>query len=191
MTDIDTDVIVVGDGPAGLSAALFLAKNGMEVDVYGQDETFLHDALLRNYLGVEEMTGSDFIEVARRQVERFGAGLHDAEVQAAEALDGDGGGFRVRTADGDERTARYLVLATGPARELAEALGAAFDGDVVETDENGRTSLDGLYACGWTSRGEKIQAAISVGTGAAVGLDILSREAGKPVHDFDVPEDGD
>lgn len=186
MVDSDTDVIVVGDGPAGLSAALFLAKNGLDVDVFGQDETFLHDALLLNYLGIEEMTGSKFIEVARRQVQGFGARFHDDEVEEAEAL--EDGGFAVRTAGGDGTTARYLVLATGPARELAEALGAAMEGDVVQTDRDGRTSVEGLYACGWTARGDKIQAAISVGTGAACGLDILSREAGEAVRDFDVPE---
>ena len=32
-------VLVVGDGPGGLSAALFLAKNGMDVAVFGQNTT--------------------------------------------------------------------------------------------------------------------------------------------------------
>ena len=65
---MDRDVIVVGDGPGGLSAALFLAKAGKSVVVYGQDNTAMHAALLKNYLGIPEMTGSDFQTIARDQV---------------------------------------------------------------------------------------------------------------------------
>jgi flavin-dependent dehydrogenase len=36
------DVIVIGDGPGGLSAALFLAKNKMDVVVFGEDKTAMH-----------------------------------------------------------------------------------------------------------------------------------------------------
>jgi thioredoxin reductase (NADPH) len=63
------DAIVIGDGPGGLSAALFLAKSGLEVSVYGQDKTAMHWALLKNYLGLPEVHGSEFQKVARKQVE--------------------------------------------------------------------------------------------------------------------------
>ena len=48
-------VNIVGDGPGGLSAALFLAKNGHEVVVYGQDKTAMHYAELHNYLGIDRI----------------------------------------------------------------------------------------------------------------------------------------
>jgi flavin-dependent dehydrogenase len=35
-------IIVVGDGPAGLAAALFLSRNGQDVVVYAQDQTAMH-----------------------------------------------------------------------------------------------------------------------------------------------------
>lgn len=178
-------VVVIGDGPAGLSAALFLAKLDAEVEVFGQDETLMHKAYLYNYLGIEEISGTDFMAVGRRQVERFGARIHDVPVSAIEPGDG---GFSVRADDGATYDADYVVLASGKKRELATALGLEVDEDGgVAADRNGRTAVDKVYCVGWTSRTAKIQAIISAGDGAAAALDILSREAGKDIHDFDVP----
>ena len=67
-----TDVLIVGDGPAGLSAALFLAKNEMSVKVFGQDQTLMHKAVVYNYLGIPDITGSEFQKISRQQVEKFG-----------------------------------------------------------------------------------------------------------------------
>ena len=75
-----SDVLIVGDGPAGLSAALFLAKDEMSVKVFGQDQTLMHKAMVYNYLGIPEITGSEFQKVSRQQVEKFGAELLDGEV---------------------------------------------------------------------------------------------------------------
>ena len=64
-------VIIVGDGPAGLSAALFLSKKGMDVTVIGKNETAMHYAMLYNYLGIEAITGTDFQNIARKTGKRF------------------------------------------------------------------------------------------------------------------------
>ncbi|MFB6308777.1 MAG: NAD(P)/FAD-dependent oxidoreductase, partial [Haloarculaceae archaeon] len=180
-----TDVIVVGGGPAGLSAALFTAKNGLETVVYDTDETWLHSAHLFNYLGIESVDGTEFVEGAREQVEGFGAERRAAEVTAVEAT---GDGFAVETADG-EATGSYLVLATGADRDLAEELGCAFDDDVVDVDVTMETSVADAYATGAMVRAEEWQAIISAGDGAAAALNILSKEKGEHFHDFDTPED--
>ena len=180
------DVIIIGDGPGGLSAALFLAKKKLDVIVIGQDKTFMHKAMLYNYLGLPGITGSEFQKVARAQVQAFGTQIVDAEVKSAEK---SGAGFAVTTADGQQHQSRYLVLATGPNMPLAEGLGLVKDKSVVAADPFGRTSVDKLYALGWGVRGKKIQAIISAGDGAAVALDILSAEKGEELHDFDVVEE--
>ncbi len=56
------------------------------------------------------------------------------------------------------------------------------------SDRSGRTSVDGLYVVGWSTRLKKIQAIISAGDGACAALDILSARAGEDMHDFDVVE---
>jgi len=80
-----THVAVVGGGPAGLSAALFTAKNGLETTVFDTDDTWLHSAHLFNYLGVNSMDGDAFLGVARDQVDDTGAERHETEVTGVES----------------------------------------------------------------------------------------------------------
>jgi thioredoxin reductase (NADPH) len=179
--------IVIGDGPGGLSAALFLAKKGVKVDVFGKNETAMHSAMLYNYLGIPAMTGSEFQRTAREQVASFGARLHDQRVSALEQVDG---GFAVVTEDGARYTGQYVVIAEGKGMKLAASLGLSKSEGGVEVDQNGRTAIDGLYVVGRTTRINRSQAIISAGAGATAALDILAREAGKDVRDYDtVPED--
>jgi len=181
-----SDVIVVGGGPAGLSAALFAAKNGLDTDVFDTDGTWMHKAHLFNYLGVGSVDGSAFMETARAQVDAFGVERHDAEVTDVST---DGDGFAVSTEDGDHE-ASYLVLATGANRDLAESLGCAFtDEDVVDVDVTMETSVEDAYATGAMVRAEEWQAVISAGDGAAAALNVLTKEKGEHFHDFDVPDD--
>lgn len=178
------DVIVIGDGPGGLSAALFLAKKGLSVTVFGQDETAMHAAKLYNYLGIPEILGSAFQRVAREQVAACGAELR---AEAVEGIEQDGEGFRVR-AGGTDHEARYLVLSEGKKPRLAPALGIEVGTDGVQVDRNGRTSVDRVYAVGRMARPGRSQAIISAGDGAAAALDILAREKGKAAFvDWDVP----
>ena len=181
-----SDVIVVGGGPAGLSAALFAAKNGLETTVFDTDGTWMHSAHLFNYLGVGSVDGTAFMETARAQVDAYGVERHDAEVTGVST---DGDGFVVSTED-DEFEARYLILATGAKRGLAESLGCAFtDEDVVDVDVTMETSVEGAYATGAMVRAEEWQAVISAGDGAAAALNVLTKERGEHFHDFDTPDD--
>ena len=176
-------ILIVGDGPGGLSAALFLAKMGVEVDVFGKDETPMHKAMLYNYLGIPEMTGPEFQRVSREQVSKFGATLHDVKITEVQHNDGS---FAVQTETGERHEGTHLILACGPKKQFAEALGlkAGEEGN-IHVERNGQTEIKGLYAIGWTTRANKIQAIISAGDGATAALEILSEKVGKGVHDFD------
>jgi len=176
-------ILIVGDGPAGLSAALLLAKRQQAVRVFGLNKTPMHTALLRNYLGLPSITGTRFQALARQQVRDVGAELVEQEVVAAHRREA---GFRLHTADGQCHEGDYLILASGPVPKLAQQVGLSLaDANSVQADTHGRTEVDRLYAVGWAARPQKIQAIIAAGDGAAAALDILSREAGQDVHDFD------
>jgi thioredoxin reductase len=180
-------VIVVGGGPAGLSAALFAQKNGQDVTVFDTDETWLHKAHLFNYLGVGSQDGSAFLETAREQVDAFGVDRQQG-VEVTDVTE-SGDGFTVTTADG-EHDADYVVLATGANRDLAESLGCEFtEDDVVDVDVTMETSVADAYATGAMVRAEEWQAVISAGDGAAAALNVLTKEEGEHFHDFDTPAD--
>lgn len=174
-------VLIVGDGPTGLSAALLLAKTGFDVTVVGNNETPVHKAHLHNVLGIDDAAGPHYVSAAREQAERFGARLVQADVERVEAT---GDAFRARTSEGTF-DGEFLVLATGFSG-LVEGLDLERGEDGVRIDLHGRTSRDKVYAGGSLARGMRSQVATSIGDGAAIAIDILSRVKGKPSHDYDV-----
>jgi thioredoxin reductase (NADPH) len=179
------DVIVIGDGPGGLSAALFLARGGKDVVVFGQDKTAMHWALLHNYLGLPEIHGSEFQRIGRAQVTAHGAVLRDDRI---DTLARDGEEFVATTEAGQTLRAKYVVLSEGKSPRLALMLGLAHDAATgVRTDRNGATEIPGVYVVGRLARPGRSQAIISAGDGASAAIDILSREKGEDVTDWESP----
>jgi thioredoxin reductase (NADPH) len=179
------DVIVIGDGPGGLSAALFLAKNGKDVVVFGQDKTAMHWAMLHNYLGIPQVHGSEFQKTARAQVTDKGGTIRDERIESVEKT---ATGFTVRTEGGESLTSKYLVLSEGKSPRLSTMLGLQHDPATgVRTDKHSHSDVEGVYVVGRLSRPGRSQAIISAGDGAAAAVDILSREKGESFTDWDSP----
>lgn len=106
------DVVVIGGGPAGLTAALYLARARyrvlvVEKEQFGGQITITDEVV--NYPGVERTNGKTLTETMRKQAQSFGAEFLLAEVESL-SLDGDI--KTVRTSRGELRCFGIL-LATG------------------------------------------------------------------------------
>ena len=181
------EIAIIGDGPGGLSAALFLAKAGHTVRVYGEDKTVMHYAYLYNYLGIPDVSGTEFQRRARAQVAALGVELVDDPATSVVAA---GERFSVTT-EGGALEVDYLVLSEGKRAPLAASLGLATEDGRVVVDRNGRSSRAGVYVVGRSARPTRSQAIISAGDGAVAALDILASIEGADVQDWDSPPKGD
>jgi thioredoxin reductase (NADPH) len=130
----ESDVVVVGAGPAGLGAAVYAASDGLttaameRIATGGQAGT---SSRIENYLGFPGgISGADLAERAVPQAGKFGARIIvSAEITR---LESGGGQHRVTLADGGSVVARAVVLAMGARyRRLAVPGIESFEGNGV------------------------------------------------------------
>ncbi len=107
------DIVIVGGGPAGLTAALYGARAMRRTVVFEHRVTggqIALTSLVENYPGYADgVNGYELAESMRQQAERYGAELRAERVTQIQTAEG---GFRVVMSDGDF-LARAVILASG------------------------------------------------------------------------------
>ena len=123
------DVVIVGCGPAGISASLYVARAGLKCVVIGKDGGALAKAeKIENYYGLETViSGSELVEIGKKQAEKLGVALISDEVVG---VNWDGN-YKVETISG-EFSGKALILAVGSQRNKAKIEGISdFEGQGV------------------------------------------------------------
>ena len=107
------DLIIVGAGPSGLSAAIYSKRAGLSVAIFegnnvGGQVSTAH--IIENYPGFKSVSGFDLIMSMYDQVESLGAEFIYEKVNHIEK---DGNIFKVNTLDGNTFESKAVILATG------------------------------------------------------------------------------
>ena len=152
------DVVVVGGGAAGLSAALVLGRSRRRVLVL--DDGHPRNAAsghVQGYLTRDGATPSDLLEAGRDEVRRYGVQIRTGR---AESLlpESAPGWIDVRLRDGTTERARRVVVATGLRDELPDVPGLA--------ERWGRDVLHCPYCHGWEVRDEPLVVIATTATDA-------------------------
>ena len=202
MTDastVDRDVVVVGGGVAGLSAAVFTARQGLDTLVVDPGESILRrNAHLENFPGFPlGVNARQLLDLLAEQAENAGADRLDARVTRVAVVESDDDGrggdarFAVTTDGGDRIRTRYVVAATKNEvgyLDGVDGVGILDRGKAyVDVDERGRTGVDGLYAAGRLAE-KPHQAAVCAGHGAEVAVTLLEDDDAPFYHDWVAPE---
>jgi len=136
------DLIIVGSGPAGLSAAVYAASEGLRtlvVDEGGIGGQIRSSSLIRNYLGFPRgVSGARLAEQAHEQASIFGASF--VFMHRVEELTRSGDRLEIVLSDGRRVAAGAVILATGaayrrlgvPSLEALTGAGVFYGGPVSE-----------------------------------------------------------
>jgi thioredoxin reductase len=159
------DVIVIGAGPAGLSAALMLGRSRRRVLVCdtGKPRNAASRAM-HGYLTRDGIAPPEFLRIAREQLAEYDCvELRDVAVTDAEC--DDGGRFHVRLATGERADARKLLIATGVIDNVPTIPGFA--------ELYGRSVFHCPYCDGWEVRDQAIAVYGRGARGYGLSLELL------------------
>lgn len=117
MTSSPRDVIIIGSGPAGYTAAVYAARAGLEPIVFAGAITaggaLMNTTDVENYPGFADgVLGPDLMEKMQAQAERFGAEVRFEDVASVQL---EGPVKTLTNDEGEEFSARTIILATGSA----------------------------------------------------------------------------
>lgn len=114
------DVIVIGNGPAGISAAIYTLRANLKTAVIGKDGGALEKTdIIQNYYGIEQISGKELVSNGINQAKKLGAEYINEEVVALESKDNI---FKVVT-NLNEYLAKAVVIATGALRNVSSING--------------------------------------------------------------------
>jgi thioredoxin reductase len=142
----EVDVLVVGGGPAGLSAALTLGRSRRSVVVVDDGAPRNAPAsAMHAFLTRDGTPPAELLALGRDEVSRYGVELREARAVTATRLEGR---FRVGLDDGSTVSTRQLMVTTGLVDELPEVDGLA--------ERWGRDVVHCPYCHGWEVRDQAI-----------------------------------
>lgn len=177
------DTVIVGGGPAGLSAALMLGRCRRNVLVCDLGEPRnRRSRAIHGYLTRDGIGPIAFNELGRAELERYGVEFRCIGVTAARC---DADHFNVTLSDGQEVQGRFLLIATGVVDDLPGIRG--FE------DCYGRSIFHCPYCDGWEQRDRRLVAfgeGKSV-AGLATGLKTWSADVVVCSHGGSVARRGD
>lgn len=162
------DILIVGAGCAGLTAAVYAARAGKRVAVFestsvgGQIAT---SPLVENYPGIASISGLDFSMNLLEQAQSFGAELIPANVYGLRAEGEGADARRILDTDDGEYAAPAVILATGAKHR---PLGLARETEMVGRGVSYCATCDGAFFRG------KTVAVVGGGSAALVSAQALS-----------------
>ena len=106
------DVIIIGKGPAGLSASLYTTRGNLKTLILGKEGDLSKAATIENYCFISKLSGQEMIDIGIEQAKSFGADLIDAEVVGLKKIDDI---FEVSTEENIYQ-AKAIILATGKSK---------------------------------------------------------------------------
>lgn len=142
----DTDVIIIGGGPGGLSAAFWCAELGLKAVLIEKDNEFGGQLLrtfntIKNHLGVEVANGREMRDIFLRQVEKKDVDLRcSSAIAVADLVE-----KTVVLADGSRHSARAIIIATGVTRRKLGIPGEAefYGKGILESGEQSKNEVAG------------------------------------------------
>ncbi len=122
------DMIVVGGGPAGMTAALYALRNGksaLVIEKAGFGGQITHSPKVENFPGTLSMSGNEFADQMLEQILAQGA---EIEIETVSGVSDAGDHKLVTTEEGGSYEGRSVVIATGVKHRM---LGLEGEGDLV------------------------------------------------------------